>query len=82
MSISPKSVRFDEYSMWVELQDGRTVGVPLSWFPRLMGAPKIELEKCELSAQGLHWELLDEDISVAGLLMGQGDISHRPYKAA
>ena len=35
---SAKSVRFDDYSMWVELSDGRTLGIPLAWFPRLMHA--------------------------------------------
>jgi hypothetical protein len=35
MTVSPTSVRFDEHTMWVELTDGRTLGVPLAWFPRL-----------------------------------------------
>ncbi|MEM7678873.1 MAG: DUF2442 domain-containing protein [Myxococcota bacterium] len=73
MSISPKAVRFDEDVMWVELSDGRTIGVPLAWFPRLLRAPPpAECEACTLSRRGLHWEALDEDISVAGLLIGQG----------
>lgn len=40
MSISPEPVsfRFDEYSFWVELEDGRTLGIPLAWFPRLLHA--------------------------------------------
>jgi len=38
MTISPKALRFDENSMWVKLTDGRTVGVPLAWFPRLLHA--------------------------------------------
>lgn len=38
MSTSAKSVRFDDNSMWVELSDGRTLGIPLAWFPRLMHA--------------------------------------------
>ena len=59
--------------MSVELSDGRTLGVPLAWFPRLSHASREQLEKCELSPYGLHWEDLDEDISVAGLLAGRGD---------
>ena len=59
--------------MNVELSDGRTLGVPLAWFPRLSHASREQLEKCELSPYGLHWEDLDEDISVAGLLAGRGD---------
>jgi hypothetical protein len=38
MTISPTAVRFDEHTMWVELTDGRTIGVPLAWFPRLLNA--------------------------------------------
>ena len=78
MSISPTSVRFDEDSLWVGLSDGRTLGVPLAWFPRLMNATPAQRERVELSRVGLHWDDLDEDISVAGLLAGLGDISRRP----
>lgn len=83
MSTSPEplAVRFDEYSFWVDLDDGRTLGVPLAWFPRLLhGSPEARL-KVELSRMGLHWEELDEDISIAGLLAGRGDQT-RSRKAA
>jgi hypothetical protein len=59
--------------MWVELSDGRTLGVPLAWFPRLLRATAEQRAACRLSSRGLHWEELDEDISVAGLLAGNGD---------
>lgn len=72
-SPSPKALRFDSDQMWVELTDGRTIGVPLAWFPRLLHASAAQLEDYELSPYGMHWEALDEDISVAGLLAGQGD---------
>ena len=75
MTTSATSVRFDEHSMWVELADGRTVGVPLAWFPRLLRATPAEREQVELSRVGLHWEALDEDISIAGLLAGRGDVT-------
>ena len=68
--------------MWVGLSDGRTLGVPLAWFPRLLNATPAERERVELSRVGLHWEDLDEDISVAGLLAGLGDISRRPNQTA
>src|SRR5205085_174351 len=74
MSISGASVRFDEHTMWVELSDGRTLGVPLAWFPRLLRATPAERAQVELSRVGLHWEALDEDISIAGMLAGRGDI--------
>lgn len=82
MSISPKSLRFDEDSMWVELDDGRVLGVPLVWFPRLLHATPAQRENYELSRRGLHWDELDEDISVDGLLAGRGDQTHRPSEAA
>jgi len=72
MSISATAVRFDEHTMWVELTDGRTLGVPLAWFPRLLHATPAQRDRVELSRMGLHWEDIDEDISVAGLLAGQG----------
>jgi hypothetical protein len=73
MTISPKSVRFDDASMWVELSDGRTIGVPYAWFPRLLYATPEQRERVEIGRMGLHWEELDEDISVGGLLAGRGD---------
>jgi hypothetical protein len=73
-SASAKSVHFDPDSMWVELSDGRTIGVPIAWFPRLLRATPDEREQVRISGRGLHWETLDEDISVAGLLAGLGDL--------
>jgi hypothetical protein len=64
--------------MWVELTDGRTLGVPLAWFPRLLRATPAEREQVEISHVGLHWEAIDEDISIAGLLAGRGDVTSRP----
>ena len=75
MSTSAKSVRFDDNSLWVDLSDGRVIAVPLAWFPRLLHATPQQREQVELSARGLHWEALDEDISIAGLLAGVGDLT-------
>ena len=77
MNTSPKAVRFDNDTMWVNLSDGRTIAAPLAWFPRLLDATPAQLALVELSKGGLHWEALDEDISVAGLLAGQPDVSRR-----
>jgi len=74
-SVSATSVRFDEDSMWVSLSDGRVLGVPLAWFPRLLQGTVEQREQVRISSRGLHWEALDEDISVAGLLAGLGDQS-------
>lgn len=75
MSTSPRAtaVRFDDDSFWVELEDGRTLGIPLAWFPRLLhGSPELRA-KVSISPSGLHWDELDEDISIAGLIAGRGD---------
>jgi hypothetical protein len=72
-SVSASRVWFDDDSFWVALSDGRIVGVPLAWFPRLLHASAEERATVRISSRGLHWEILDEDISVAGLLAGLGD---------
>jgi len=82
MSTSAKSIRFDENNMWVELLDGRTIGIPLAWFPRLMRAKPDQRLKYELSTNGIHWDELDEDISVEGLLKGNSDSTNIPKVAA
>jgi hypothetical protein len=82
MMTSPASVRFDDNSLWVDLTDGRVIAVPLAWFPRLLNASPQQREQVGLSRYGLHWEALDEDISVAGLLAGQGDMTRPHPKAA
>ncbi len=74
MTISAESVRFDADQMWVGLSDGRVIGVPLAWFPRLMRADAAAREAFEVTPFGIHWDGLDEDISVAGLLAGRGDM--------
>jgi hypothetical protein len=72
-----KAVRvwFDADNLWVELADGRRLAVPLAYFPRLLGATPEQREQFEISGggTGLHWDELDEDISVSGLLLGVGD---------
>ncbi|CCP01873.1 hypothetical protein BN439_0784 [Erwinia amylovora Ea644] len=82
MTISAKNVRFDQTTMWVELSDGRVMGVPLAWFPRLLNASVKERSDYELSKRGIHWDALDEDISVDGLLAGRGDVTHIPHHVA
>jgi hypothetical protein len=71
MSVSPSSVRFDEQTMWVELSDGRTLGVPLAWFPRLQKATPEQRANVEISLVGLYWDELDEALPLAALLAGR-----------
>jgi hypothetical protein len=84
MSTSATSVHFDDVTMWVELTDGRTIGVPMAWFPRLLHAALEQRSQYRISAtgKGLHWDALDEDISVEGLLAGSGDMTVRHPDAA
>jgi hypothetical protein len=57
----------------VELADGRSISVPIVWFPRLLKADAAARNQWELIGEGdgIHWPDLDEDISVAGLLRGE-----------
>ncbi|MDK2757347.1 DUF2442 domain-containing protein [Blastomonas fulva] len=82
ISISPTSARCDEDALWVNLSDGRTIGVPLAWFPRLLDATPEQRAAVTLSPAGLHWEEIDEDISVAGLIAGRGDMTRPSSRAA
>jgi hypothetical protein len=78
----PVKVSFDENSMYVYLSDGRMIGVPLAWFPRLLHAHPEQRAEFFLSPGGIHWEGIDEDISIEGLLAGRGDMTHKPAHAA
>ncbi len=57
----------------VNLSDGRTISVPLAWFPRLLHGTQRERDNWRLigKGHGIHWEDLDEDVSVEGLLAGR-----------
>ena len=67
-----QQVAFTEEELVVSLVDGRTITVPLAWFPRLANATIEQLQKYEIlgGGEGIHWPDIDEDISVEGLLLG------------
>ncbi|MDQ3006202.1 MAG: DUF2442 domain-containing protein [Chloroflexota bacterium] len=67
-----KTVKFKDEMMGVHLTDGRIISVPVIWFPLLHEATTEQREHYEIGGGGasLHWEEIDEDISVAGLLAG------------
>jgi hypothetical protein len=79
LAVEPLAIRvsFDADTMWVDLADGRRLGVPLAYFPRLLRATPAQRNKCIISGggTGLHWEVIDEDILVSALLLGVGDRS-------
>ena len=67
-----QKVVFRDHEMIVSLVDGRTVSVPLEWFPRLARATRAQLEHYEIlgDGEGIHWPDIDEDLSVEGMLPG------------
>jgi len=72
---SATDLSFDSNMMWLTLADGRRLGVPLAYSPRLLAATPQQCQQFEFSGNGtgIHWDELDEDISVQRLLMGVGD---------
>ena len=66
-------VTITDDTLSVDLSDGRTIAAPLAWFPRLLHATLRERSNWRLigKGHGIHWEELDEDISVEGLLAGK-----------
>jgi hypothetical protein len=66
----PIEVRFENGMLVVKLGDGRTISTPLSWYPKLANATPEQLNDFELERDGIHWETLDEDLSIYGMLLG------------
>ena len=70
-------VWFDKENMWVALTDGRQLSIPLLYFPRLLNATPEQRNNYELSGgTGIHWEEIDEDISVPGLILGNKELTY------
>ncbi len=68
-----ESITVTDDTLSVDLSDGRTISVPLAWFPRLVHATQQERSRWRLigEGQGIYWEDIDEDVSVEGLLAGK-----------
>jgi hypothetical protein len=79
-----RKIYFDPDNLWVELADGRKLSVPLAFFPRLLNATPQQREAYEISGggTGLHWDEIDEDISIKHLFMGIGDRTHSVASSA
>ena len=73
MKASIQNVELTEDSLVVDLTDGRTVSVPVAWYPRLMQGTPQERSHWRLigKGEGIHWQDLDEDISVENILLGR-----------
>lgn len=69
-NIKATDVWFSDIMLYVRLDDGREIGTPLEWFPKLRDANEPDRKKWRFIGNGIgiHWESLDEDISIAGLL--------------
>ena len=67
-----QQAEFTDDDLIVSLVDGRSISVPLVWFPRLAAATKEQLKNYEIlgDGEGIHWPDIDEDLSVEGLLRG------------
>ncbi|MDN6337078.1 MAG: DUF2442 domain-containing protein [Halomonas sp.] len=67
------NISIDDDRLTVELMDGRTIGVPLAWYPRLANATPKQRNNWELAGAGygIHWPDIDEDLSTEGLLQGR-----------
>jgi len=78
-----QSARCTDDELIVQLADGRTLSVPLIWFPRFASAAARDRTEVRVlgGGDGLHWPALDEEISVAGLLAGRPSIEHLPARA-
>ena len=76
----PVSVSFTDDMMSTTLEDGRIITVPIAWYPRLLKATPEQRAKYELSPAGVHWDEIDEDISVEGMLIGRN--LNAPRRAA
>ena len=72
-SLAARKVSVTSESLTVELADGRTLSVPLAWYPRLVHGSPRERRNWRLigRGEGIHWPDLDEDISVEGLIAGR-----------
>ena len=68
-----KAVAISKTTISVDLSDGRTISIPINWYPRLLHATEEERKNWKLlgKGEGIHWPELDEDISVESLILGR-----------
>ena len=68
-----QTIEITDDTLSVDLSDGRTISVPLAWYPRLLHSSVNERNSWRLigSGEGIHWHQLDEDISVKNIILGQ-----------
>jgi hypothetical protein len=79
--ITPRAVAVSDDTLSVELEDGRTISVPIGWYPRLAYGTLTERNNFQIAGAGygIHWPDLDEDIGVVGLLAGKKSAETQPH---
>jgi hypothetical protein len=82
--IRVRDARIEGESLVVDLMDGRTISVPLAWYPRLLSAAPEQRRRWEIAGggYGIHWPDIDEDLSTEGLLRGAPAARGQPGLAA
>ena len=71
--LAVQKVEINDEALTVDISDGRTISLPLSWYPRLIHGSEAERSNYKLigNGSGIHWNDLDEDISIQNLIIGQ-----------
>ena len=79
-NVKAVAINITDDTLSVDLIDGRSIAVPLAWYPRLVHGTPAERENWRLigNGEGIHWEDLDEDVSVEGLLIGYPSAESQP----
>jgi hypothetical protein len=83
VDVRAQHVAVADGALTVDLSDGRSISVPLAWYPRLLHGTSAERDNWRLvgNAEGIHWPDLDEDISIENLLLGKpSGESHDSFK--
>jgi hypothetical protein len=82
--VSAQNVQVTDDALIVDLSNGRTMSVPLAWFPRLLHGTPEERNKWRLigEGEGIHWSDLDEDISVENLILGKPKILQKMVRSS
>jgi Protein of unknown function (DUF2442) len=73
--LKPRAVEFTATELVVTLVDGRKIVTPLAWYPRLLGASAAQRAQYELMAMGIHWPLIDEDLSICSTMIQVGALT-------
>lgn len=77
MTLAATNITFMTGKMWVDLTDGRTLGLPVSWFPLLDEATPAQRRVFHFTTEGIYWPELNQDLLVRDLLSGNPETVSR-----